>query len=62
MSWIPEGWEADRRSGYGEVHHLTHTPCGWTTSNAYDLVLDGSAFGRRQAQQVVWNHICNEEI
>lgn len=60
MSWIPADWEAERRPGYGEVCHLTHTPCGWTTHNGYDLVLDLPVFGRQQARRIVWTHTCEE--
>jgi hypothetical protein len=57
---MPDDWEAHRTSGYGELHRLTHTPCGWTSSNSYDLVLEGVIFGRTQARQLVFSHDYNE--
>ena len=61
VSWLPDDWEAYRTPGYGELHRLTHTVCGWISTNSYDLVLEGVIFGRRQARQLVFHHNCNEE-
>jgi hypothetical protein len=61
MSWIPPDWETSRASGYFEFHYLTHTPCGWTSHNYYDLVLDLSSLGRQQAKNVVYSHRCDGE-
>lgn len=61
MSWMPKDWEAERASGYGEFHYLTHTPCGWRSGNYYDLVLDLPSLGRAQARRVVYTHTCDDE-
>lgn len=56
---LPSDWEAERASGWWELHHLTHTPCGWTSFLAYDLVVDGP-FGPSAVRQVVYGHDCAE--
>lgn len=60
MSWLPDDWQAHRASGWWELCHLEHTPCGYTTTNAYDLVLDTGIFDRNAAKTVVWTHECGE--
>lgn len=54
MPLLPSGWTAERRSGYGEVHHLKHDRCEWISGMAYDL-LDGKA-----VRQVVYGHECED--
>lgn len=56
MSTLPDGWTAERRPGYGEVHHLTHTRCGWTSKWPVDLVLD-----RPLMYRVVSGHECADQ-
>ena len=53
---IPNDWSAERTPGYGEVHYLTHGPCGWRSSLPYDLILNEAA-----ARRVVYAHICFED-
>lgn len=50
---LPNEWEADRAPCYGEVHYLTHSPCGWRSPRPIDVVLDES-----QARRVVYGHRC----
>lgn len=58
---LPSDWEAERASGWWEVHHLIHTPCGWRSHNAYDLIINSELFGAQQAREVVYNHECNRD-
>jgi hypothetical protein len=53
---LPSDWTADRTPGYGEVHYLTHTGCGWRSSLPYDLICNETAVRR-----VVYFHVCEEE-
>ncbi|BAD58832.1 hypothetical protein [Nocardia farcinica] len=56
---LPADWTAARASGWSALHHLIHTPCGFRTSMAYDLILDGP-FGANDARQVVYGHTCED--
>lgn len=58
MSWLPDDWEAEKGSGWWNRHHLVHTPCGYRSAVAYDLIIDGP-FGRAQAREVVFSHTCD---
>lgn len=57
---LPSDWSAERASGWFEVHHLIHEPCGMRTGLAYDLWGSGP-FGENAARQVVYGHICGED-
>ena len=59
MRWLPDDWETVRASGWWEIHHLIHTPCGYRTTNAFDLVLDLEYGGRRDAREVVFSPECD---
>jgi hypothetical protein len=54
---LPPDWTAERASGWWELHHLTHTPCGFRTHNAYDLIIEGP-FGPSAVREVVYGHRC----
>lgn len=57
---LPSDWEAERASGWWELHHLIHKPCGYRTHNAYDLVVDSNnVFG--SPRQIVYGHECEDE-
>lgn len=53
---LPSDWTAERASGWFELHHLTHGPCGYRTVRAYDLVL-----GEREVRDLVYRHNCGED-
>lgn len=55
---LPPDWEALNASGWWSLHHLKHTPCGWETTNAYDLHSEREPFGEKAARQVVYGHEC----
>ncbi len=52
---LPSDWTAERASGWWELHHLIHKPCGWRSGLAYDLVCNDA-----QARSVVYGHECDE--
>jgi hypothetical protein len=58
---LPSDWTAERASGWSEVHHLTHEPCGFRTGMAYDLWSSSGPFGESDARQVVYGHTCEDE-
>ncbi|WP_158708365.1 hypothetical protein [Streptomyces sp. NRRL S-455] len=51
---LPADWEADKASGWWSLHHLTHTPCGWRSGMAYDLITNES-----DVRRVVYGHTCD---
>jgi hypothetical protein len=57
---LPADWTAERASGWFEVYHLTHEPCGFRTDLAYDLLGSGP-FGESDARRVVYGHTCGDE-
>ena len=57
---LPDDWDAERASGWSELHHLLHKPCGFITLMAYNL-WGSEPFGESAARQVVYGHTCDEE-
>ena len=57
---LPADWVAEKASGWWSLHHLRHEPCGWTTTNAYDLWSSSGPFGEVEARQVVFGHECED--
>ena len=53
---LPSGWDTERASGWFELHHLTHEPCGHRTSRSYDLISD-----EREVRDLVYRHNCGED-
>lgn len=53
---LPSGWDAERASGWWELHHLTHRTCGFRTGLAYDLICDEA-----KVRQIVYGHLCDDE-
>jgi hypothetical protein len=53
---LPSDWKAERASGWWQIHHLIHIPCGLRTGLAYDLVCNDA-----DARQVVYGHRCGDD-
>jgi hypothetical protein len=51
---LPAGWGAEKASGWWELHHLTHEPCGFRTGMAYDLITNES-----DVRRIVYGHRCD---
>lgn len=58
---LPSDWTTERASGWWELHHLIHEPCGFRTDVACDLWSTAGPFGEQYARQVVYNHDCTQE-
>lgn len=56
---LPHDWKAHKASGWWNLHHLEHVPCGWTTPFAYDIQAYGP-FGESDARRVVYGHTCED--
>ena len=54
---LPPDWSAERASGWWELHHLKHEPCGWRSSCVYDLWGEGDG-GERDVRRIVYGHEC----
>lgn len=50
---LPPSWDAERASGWWEIHHLVHTPCGWRTAMPYDLITQ-----EKEVRSIVYSHEC----
>lgn len=53
---LPHDWDAEKASGWWELHHLIHTNCGWRSSMAYDVICDEAT-----VRQIVYRHECNND-
>lgn len=50
---LPNDWTTQRASGWWELHHLIHEPCGWRSGLPYDLICNES-----DVRRVVYGHRC----
>ncbi|MGI5286667.1 hypothetical protein ACQEVF_25465 [Nonomuraea polychroma] len=58
---LPADWTAEPGTGYwSHLAHLTHTPCGWRTGMAYDLVCESN--NPVSPRAVVYGHRCEETL
>lgn len=53
---LPSDWDAEKASGWWELHHLIHKPCGFRTVMAYDLIVN-----EQQVRPIVYGHTCENE-
>lgn len=53
---LPSDWSTERASGWFELHHLSHEPCGYRTSNCFDLISS-----EREVRDLVARHHCGDD-
>lgn len=52
---LPSDWDAEKASGWWQLHHLIHKPCGLRTGMAYDLICSEA-----DVRRVIRDHQCEE--